>query len=58
MDLLTEGSWSGVYLSDVAARLMAPFEAGQITFGGPVLELSPKQALALSPACTNRPRMK
>jgi two-component sensor histidine kinase len=47
-DLLTERSWSGAHLGEVVARAMAPFEAGQITFGGPVLELSPKQALALS----------
>ncbi|WP_157460869.1 sensor histidine kinase [Bradyrhizobium genomosp. I (2014)] len=47
-DLLTERSWSGADLRDVVARAMAPFEAGQITFSGPFLEVSPKQALALS----------
>ena len=47
-DLLTERSWAGAEITDVVARAMAPFEAGQIAFSGPAVELSPKQALALS----------
>jgi two-component sensor histidine kinase len=47
-DLLTSRSWSGAALADVITRTMTPFPADQITIGGPLLDLSPKQALALS----------
>lgn len=47
-DLLTDRHWSGADLAQVVARAMAPFAAGQIATSGPSLELSPKQALALS----------
>jgi two-component sensor histidine kinase/PAS domain-containing protein len=47
-DLLTERSWSGADLADVVARAMAPFAPGQIILDGPSVEVSPRQALALS----------
>jgi two-component sensor histidine kinase/PAS domain-containing protein len=47
-DLLTDRHWSGADLAEVVARAMAPFAAGQIAISGPSLDLSPKQALALS----------
>jgi PAS domain S-box-containing protein len=47
-DLLTDRRWSGADLAQVVARAMAPFAAGQIALDGPSLEISPKQALALS----------
>jgi two-component sensor histidine kinase len=47
-DLLTDRNWSGADLADLAARALAPFTADQMTLDGPSLEVSPKQALALS----------
>ena len=47
-DLLTERHWLGANLADVVARAMSPFAASQIALTGPSLEVSPKQALALS----------
>ena len=47
-DLLTDRSWSGADLRDVAARAMEPFAASQIELSGPSVEISPKYALALS----------
>jgi two-component sensor histidine kinase len=47
-DLLTGRSWSGADVAEVVKRAMAPFAASQITLEGPSLDLSPKQALALS----------
>lgn len=47
-DLLTDRSWGGADLAELVARSLAPFVAGQITLDGPCLEVSPKQALALS----------
>ena len=47
-DLLTDRSWSGADLRDVAARAMEPFAASQIDLSGPSVEVSPKSALALS----------
>ncbi len=47
-DLLTDRSWSGADLNDLVARVIAPFGSGQINVEGPSLDVSPKQALALS----------
>ncbi|MCK1392652.1 HWE histidine kinase domain-containing protein [Bradyrhizobium sp. 1] len=47
-DLLTERSWAGADLIDVASRAMQPFRAGQIAIDGPSIDLPPKHALALS----------
>jgi PAS domain S-box-containing protein len=47
-DLLTSRSWSGADVAEVVRRAMAPFAADQVTLEGPSLDLSPKQALALS----------
>jgi PAS domain S-box-containing protein len=47
-DLLTSRNWSGADGAEVAKRAMAPFSASQIVLDGPSVDLSPKQALALS----------
>jgi two-component sensor histidine kinase/PAS domain-containing protein len=47
-DLLTDRSWSGADLRDVACRAMEPFAASQIELSGPSVDISPKHALALS----------
>jgi len=47
-DLLTARSWSGADVAEVVKRAMAPFAAGRVALDGPSLDLSPKQALALS----------
>jgi PAS domain S-box-containing protein len=47
-DLLTDRSWSGANINDLVTRVVAPFGTGQITVEGPSLDVSPKQALALS----------
>jgi two-component sensor histidine kinase len=47
-DLLTDRSWSGADLRDVAFRAMEPFAASQIELLGPSIDISPKYALALS----------
>jgi len=47
-DLLTDRNWSGADLRDLVARTMAPFAADQMILDGPSLDVSPKQALALS----------
>jgi two-component sensor histidine kinase len=47
-DLLTDRSWSGADLRDVAFRAMEPFAASQIELAGPSVDILPKQALALS----------
>lgn len=47
-EVLTDRSWSGADLSDLVARAIAPFAGGDITVEGPSLDVSPKQALALS----------
>jgi PAS domain S-box-containing protein len=47
-DLLTTRSWLGADLTDVIARAMAPFAAGQIVLDGPSVDLTAGQALALS----------
>src|SRR5262249_10863730 len=47
-DLLTSRSWSAADVAEVVKRAMAPFAAGQITLAGPSLDVTPKQALALS----------
>jgi two-component sensor histidine kinase len=47
-DLLTSRSWSGADVVEVVERAIAPFAAGQFVTNGPSLDLSPKQALALS----------
>jgi two-component sensor histidine kinase len=48
-DLLTDRSWAGANLNDLVARdVIAPFGSSQITIEGPSLDVSPKQALALS----------
>jgi len=47
-DLLTDRSWAGANLNDLVARVIAPFGSGQIAVEGPSLDVSPKQALALS----------
>jgi two-component sensor histidine kinase/PAS domain-containing protein len=47
-DLLTDRSWAGADLTDLVARAVAPFAIGQIALGGPSVDVSPSQALALS----------
>jgi two-component sensor histidine kinase len=47
-DLLTDRSWLGANLNDLVARALAPFASGHITVEGPSLDVSPKQALAIS----------
>jgi PAS domain S-box-containing protein len=47
-DVLTDRSWSGADLGEVAARALAPFAAAQIVCGGPSRDVSPKLALALT----------
>ena len=47
-ELLTDRSWLGADIKDVVARAVAPFASGCITVNGPSLDVSPKQALALS----------
>jgi PAS domain S-box-containing protein len=47
-DLLTDRSWAGADLVDLAARAVAPFVSGQIALVGPSVDLSPSQVLALS----------
>ncbi|HEY4029660.1 MAG TPA: HWE histidine kinase domain-containing protein [Caulobacteraceae bacterium] len=47
-DLLTARNWSGAALHDVVARAVQPFLASSFAIGGPPIEVSPRQALALS----------
>jgi two-component sensor histidine kinase len=49
-DILTRTSWVSAPIRDVVNGAIAPHlgEHGRITIGGPVFELQPKQALALS----------
>jgi two-component sensor histidine kinase/PAS domain-containing protein len=47
-ELLTDRSWLGANLRDVVSRALAPFAGGHITVEGPSLDVSPKEALALS----------
>ncbi len=47
-DLLTDRSWAGADLADLAARAVAPFVSGQIALVGPSVDVPPGQALALS----------
>jgi two-component sensor histidine kinase/PAS domain-containing protein len=47
-DLLTDRSWAGADLADLAARAVAPFASGQIALVGPSVDVSPSQVLALS----------
>jgi two-component sensor histidine kinase/PAS domain-containing protein len=47
-DLLTDRSWAGADLADLVSRAVAPFAIGQIALGGPSVDVSPSQALALS----------
>jgi two-component sensor histidine kinase len=51
-DILTRGSWAGASIADVVGGALAPHRSGQarIHFGGPNLDLSPKQALAIAMA--------
>lgn len=49
-DLLTAQNWECASLREVVTRALAPFrtEAERVAFDGPDVDLSPKQALALS----------
>lgn len=48
-DLLTAENWEGAYLREVAERALKAFAASsRVEIGGPVVRLTPKQALALS----------
>lgn len=48
-DLLTAENWEGAYLREVVERALKAFTAGaRVEVGGPVVRLTPKQALALS----------
>lgn len=49
-DLLTQENWQGASLHAVVDRAFAPFRTGpnRFSISGPALQLSPKQALALS----------
>jgi two-component sensor histidine kinase/PAS domain-containing protein len=47
-DLLTDRNWSGADVADLVARAVAPFASSQVSFDGPSLVVSPRQALALS----------
>ena len=49
-DLLTARNWSGADMTDIVARAMQPFAAGQIRTEGPSVDVSPQRALALSMA--------
>jgi len=49
-DLLTVQNWSGADLAEVVARAIEPFSAARFDITGPSVQLSPKQALALSMA--------
>lgn len=49
-DLLTAENWEGAYLREVVERALMAFAAAgsRVEVGGPVVRLTPKQALALS----------
>ncbi|HEY4140420.1 MAG TPA: sensor histidine kinase, partial [Pseudolabrys sp.] len=49
-DLLTDRNWSGANVCDLVARAIAPFASSHIVVEGPSLDVTPKQALALSMA--------
>jgi PAS domain S-box-containing protein len=48
-DLLTAENWEGAYVREVVERALAAFVAGtRVTLSGPIVRLTPKQALAFS----------
>jgi PAS domain S-box-containing protein len=49
-DLLTAKNWEGASLRDIARRALEPFRtsADRVVFSGPDIQLTPKQAVALS----------
>jgi PAS domain S-box-containing protein len=49
-DLLTAQNWEGASLRDIARRALEPFRtsADRVVFSGPDIQLTPKQAVALS----------
>lgn len=48
-ELLTDRRWLGADLKEIVARAMAPFATdGNITVDGPSVQVTPKQAMALS----------
>jgi two-component sensor histidine kinase len=47
-DLLIDRNWSGADLHQLVVGVTAPFASDQISIEGPSLDVSPKQALALS----------
>lgn len=47
-DLLTVRAWSGASLADVVVRALDAFAPAQVNISGDIIDLSPKQALALS----------
>lgn len=49
-DLLTKQNWVGADIGEVVALAIEPFSAAHIDISGPQLQLSPRQALALSMA--------
>jgi len=49
-DLLTARNWSGAVLGDIVSRAVEPFAAARFAISGPAIEVSPRQALALSMA--------
>jgi len=49
-DLLTGQNWSGADLREVVARAAAPFAGARFELSGPAVQLSPRQAMALSMA--------
>jgi len=49
-DLLTARSWTGASLRDVAERALNAFSPARVSLSGPDVEISPRQALALSMA--------
>jgi PAS domain S-box-containing protein len=51
-DILTNESWQGAWLRELAIKALAPFDAPneRISIGGPPVRLAPKQAVALAMA--------
>lgn len=49
-DVLTQRNWQDAELTELVARAIAPFAASRIVAEGPSVQVTPKQALALSMA--------
>ena len=47
-ELLSQNSWAGVSLRDIVRREFAPYEDGNVQFGGPLVTLKPEAAQAMA----------